>query len=496
VPGSFARCRAGIEALVRHRVPLGLKSTLTLYNVGELEAMRQMAHNWELPFSAAWLLSKRRDRADSEVEDCRMSARECVALEAADQASASDWTETALRESDPGIDPIFYCQAGKAAFVINSRGEMNPCIDLTQPGARPLEIGFGAAWEKVQRFVDSAPPVSEECAACDARVYCPCCPAWSQLETGTLTQPVPYLCEIARERKKRYNKSVIISITIADIEIELISPLSDAELGIVQRLGPFSRATDKPLAHVTVRWNESLGPPVPRGKLIYDPGSIWKMYRDGDDCYAEISYHGEDETAQVQSVLRANPTWDALTLTEQRRGESWQSLLNLGAGELILRTAILFTGGLVFHSSGLDDNGRGIVFVGHSGAGKSTQLEIWSRETGVIAMNDDRIAVRVNEKGAVCYGTPWGGTADIAKNHAAPLCAIIVLEQASENAIEPILPSAAASLLAARAFLPYWDGTLMERAFANLNTILTYVPIYRLRCRPEPAVISLVRSVL
>ena len=98
VPGSYARCCAGIEALVEHRVPLGLKSTLTRRNVGELEAMRQMAHAWGLPFSAGWLLSKRRDGALSEVEDCRMSAADCVALEATDRASADEWTEAALRE--------------------------------------------------------------------------------------------------------------------------------------------------------------------------------------------------------------------------------------------------------------------------------------------------------------------------------------------------------------------------------------------------------------
>jgi hypothetical protein len=39
------------------------------------------------------------------------------------------------------------------------------------------------------------------------RDFCPSCPAWSQLETGTLTDPVPYLCDIARERKERYGRS-------------------------------------------------------------------------------------------------------------------------------------------------------------------------------------------------------------------------------------------------------------------------------------------------
>jgi radical SAM protein with 4Fe4S-binding SPASM domain len=204
VPGSYARCCAGIEALIKHRIPLGLKSTLTRQNVNELEAMRELAHSWGLPFFGSWLITKRRDGNLSDVENCRMSAAECVALETGDRASASEWTEAALRESSLGTDSNFYCQAGKAAFVINPQGEMNACIDLIQTAARPLDIGFRAAWEKVQHFVDSAPPPDSACLACEMRAFCPRCPAWSMMETGTLTKPVPYLCEIARARKERY----------------------------------------------------------------------------------------------------------------------------------------------------------------------------------------------------------------------------------------------------------------------------------------------------
>jgi radical SAM protein with 4Fe4S-binding SPASM domain len=204
--GSHARCCAGIEALVKRRVPLGLKATITRRNVDELDAMRQMAHDWGLPFSAGWLLSRRRDGTLSDVAACRLPAAECVALEATDRASASEWTEAALRESTLGPDRNFFCQAGQAAFVVNPWGEMNACIDLPRPAARPLETGFGAAWERVQRYVDSAPPMAPVCLACDARGYCQRCPAWSALETETLTEPVPYLCEIARARKERYGQ--------------------------------------------------------------------------------------------------------------------------------------------------------------------------------------------------------------------------------------------------------------------------------------------------
>ena len=294
-----------------------------------------------------------------------------------------------------------------------------------------------------------------------------------------------------------------IPILIAEMAIELRSPLSAAELGIEERLGPFFGEAPHPVSRVALRWEESADAPEPRGTLIYDPGSIWRMYRDGSEFNAAITYHDENDPVQTHSVLRANAAWNDLTLIEQRsvpsynpRGTAWQSVLNVGAGELLFRTAILFTDGLVFHASGIDDHGKGIVFVGHSGAGKSTQACLWTEEKGVIAMNDDRVAVRVNADTAMCYGTPWGGTANIARNHAAPLRAIILLEQAPENKMEQLAPAEAAPLLLARTFLPYWDAPLVQRALANLNTILARTPLFRLRCRPEKAVIPLVRAAL
>jgi len=203
VRGSYAACCAGIEALVSHRVALGVKTTLTLRNAGELEAMRQMARDWGVPFSASWLLSRRPDGGPSGAEDWRLSAAEGVALETTDRASADEWTELALKETTAGGPDCFNCRAGKAAFVIDAAGHMNVCSLLTQPAARPLEDGFTEAWKQVCRYVDAAPPLSSECRTCAARAYCGRCPAWSMMETGTMTGPVPYLCEIARARLER-----------------------------------------------------------------------------------------------------------------------------------------------------------------------------------------------------------------------------------------------------------------------------------------------------
>ncbi len=204
VPGSYGRCCKGIDLLLKNRIPLGLKATLTKQNIGELDAMRQMAHSWGLPFSGAWLLSKRRDGYSSNAENCRLSADDCVKLESTDPISVKEWTEVALQEPSRPEERSFYCQAGRASFLINALGEMNVCVDLPFPRSLPLEIGFSKAWQEVQKYVDSAPPVSPLCLSCDVRAYCPWCPAWSLMETGNLAEPVPYLCEIARARKRQY----------------------------------------------------------------------------------------------------------------------------------------------------------------------------------------------------------------------------------------------------------------------------------------------------
>jgi len=208
VPGSFAACLNAIEALVSRLVPLGLKTTISRQNVHELEEMRKMAHDWGLPFSGGWLLHKRPDGQVSDVEDCRLSTVDCVALEASDRASAIENAEAAHRESSPENDGNFYCAAGRTVFAVNPVGEMNACLNLPHPAASPLEIGFQAAWKQVGRFVNSVPPLSQECRSCDKRVFCGRCPAWSLMETGTYNKPVSYWCEIALARKKLYSKQL------------------------------------------------------------------------------------------------------------------------------------------------------------------------------------------------------------------------------------------------------------------------------------------------
>ena len=288
---------------------------------------------------------------------------------------------------------------------------------------------------------------------------------------------------------------------IADLTLTVESPLPFEEIGLPGRLSPFGVPPPTPASNIVIRWEgvRHLSP-LPANELIYDPKHMWRMFkgRDGCETLLDIDNTSRWNTRPPKARLEVNNTWERALLLERMvtRNQQFSTILPVGPSELIIRTRIIFNDGLMFHACGLDDNGRGLLMVGRAGAGKSTQGLLWAQEDGVVVLSDDRVAVRLNTDGVTIYGTPWGGTANIARNHQVPLSAILLLEKAHKNELVPLSPAETVPLLAARAFLPYWNAELLTRAFDVLDRLLAQIPVYRLRCRPEPAVIPLVRSVL
>lgn len=98
---------------------------------------------------------------------------------------------------------------------------------------------------------------------------------------------------------------------------------------------------------------------------------------------------------------------------------------------------------LLIHSASAIINGQGFLFVGHSGAGKSTTMEMLKKaaQSGDIEVEilcDDRNIVRKSDKGWRVYGT-WshGDVSDVSAADA-PLYAVCFIEQSCANDIQRI----------------------------------------------------------
>jgi ABC-type cobalamin/Fe3+-siderophores transport system ATPase subunit len=90
------------------------------------------------------------------------------------------------------------------------------------------------------------------------------------------------------------------------------------------------------------------------------------------------------------------------------------------------------------HSAAAVVKGQGLVFVGHSEAGKSTTMEMLkARHMGEI-LCDDRNVIRRWPTGWRVHGTWSHGTIDNVSGSSAPLKAIIFLIKAPHNEIRPL----------------------------------------------------------
>ncbi len=203
VPGSYARCLQGLDRLLARGLPVVLKSTLTCANAHELSAMRELAESRGVLFVAGAVLFSRIDGQPWRDEGIRLSAEDAARLAAQDMAARK--VDPELRQNARRPEPVgaYRCPAGRSRYLVDSGGAMHVCSLLRQPGAKPLEVGFAQAWRQLGEFVAATPPADAECQDCSLRPYCSRCPGWSYRETGSLTAPVPYLCQLAEVMRAR-----------------------------------------------------------------------------------------------------------------------------------------------------------------------------------------------------------------------------------------------------------------------------------------------------
>ncbi len=136
--------------------------------------------------------------------------------------------------------------------------------------------------------------------------------------------------------------------------------------------------------------------------------------------------------------------------------------------------------GCYLHSDGINMDGKGFLFVGHSGAGKSTIATLLQDKAEILC--DDRMIVRKWPEGYVIHGNWSHGTLPIVSANAAPLRALFFLEQAEENSILPIDNRMdSISRLLGCLIKPMVTREWWEKMLTLIEDIADTVPCYRLR---------------
>ena len=261
-----------------------------------------------------------------------------------------------------------------------------------------------------------------------------------------------------------------------------------------------------------VGWVADLAPTP--GRAIFDSGATWRLYQHEDGLQFDfIATDRPYKRLFVDSLFRR-----ASLEMSAAYFDAFPHLadpLGYPLDELLIMHRLTQEKAIELHSCGIvRPDGTGNLFVGHSGAGKSTTTRLWTEREDVEILSDDRIIVRRDDSvdgvgilrlrdrsaspcgcaaqddkpktsGMRMYGTPWHGEAMYASPGSAPLTRMFILEHGQGNVITRLPPSQAVAELFARSFVPFHRHEYVDSALDFLQELVAAVPCYHYAFEPN-----------
>jgi len=237
-----------------------------------------------------------------------------------------------------------------------------------------------------------------------------------------------------------------------------------------------------------------------------ESGGVWALYRSQNNFKLTLTSPRFGPVPYRVAVFDSDFTHGELYIRPLDLSGGQDSMVDQGADELpcydpteypldeVLFVMLLSRGrGVDLHACGIDLAGKGILFSGVSGAGKSTIAELWKKKK-VNLLSDDRIIVRRINGRLQMFGTPWHGDARASLPENVPLKAIYFLEQSKENKALPLDIADSAFRLMVRCFPTYYSKQGMEYTLDFITELAQEIPCYELQFTPDERAIDTVLS--
>ncbi len=220
----------------------------------------------------------------------------------------------------------------------------------------------------------------------------------------------------------------------------------------------------------------------------------WRMGRGADGGHV-LAIHVLPHEAPL-TVARFDPDFSGGDLLRRsgRHGAPTLFAFNYPCDQVAVLNALVPHGIAVVHAGAVSMDGRGILFCGKSGAGKTTMSRL-CRAAGATLLNDDRQFVWAENGTAWLAPTPWHGAEPEINPLRVPLRAIFHLAQAPANRATPLDGAWAAARLLGNTVAPFYRADAMEHSLAAMERITSLVPSFHLGFTPTPDAVHLCASI-
>jgi len=291
-------------------------------------------------------------------------------------------------------------------------------------------------------------------------------------------------------------------ITIAGItlRVDIESARQNAEPfpGGLRLIADYERflAADSDLPAINFVFSDLTVLPGSDYKYRFLSAGLWNLYYNDRNEFRIEFKKGADGVPLAFIDADLNKRTCTIIYTEDGRKDTEKRLLPFvyPVDEVLFINLLPSFNGIIVHACGIDDSGKGLIFTGVSGAGKSTTARLWSDEPGIKILSDDRIIIREADNKLYAYGTPWHGEVNVCDPGRVEIERIFFLEHSDKNYAKPLSAVDAATRMFVRCFPTFWDKEGMEFTLSFIDKIVKSIPCYELGFVPDKSALSFVRG--
>ncbi|MBP7731030.1 MAG: hypothetical protein KA114_05285 [Bacteroidales bacterium] len=222
-------------------------------------------------------------------------------------------------------------------------------------------------------------------------------------------------------------------------------------------------------------------------RTLITTGELWSIFTNGDTLYLKVFFpYDEDlKTGTLVFSLKSFP-WHLWIETEDNSFDP----LSYPLDGLLLYYLTVINGDIMIHASGVNYAGRGYVFSGISGKGKTTIAHLWEDE-GAGVIHDDRLIIRRSGDKYFFYNTPVYENDEPRESR---LDKMFLIEHGKENMIVPVSGSSAVSQVLANCIQHNWNMEIIAGSIKAVSLMCESIPVAKLYFKPDRNIVDFIKK--
>ena len=260
---------------------------------------------------------------------------------------------------------------------------------------------------------------------------------------------------------------------------ELRVAMETAESGIGFRVEDAYRAfVDRSPADAdcVLRWR--VGPVDPPSRPAFAESVLWRVWMHDDGSEETVFFWG-GEIPYLSLTFEPRFRAGRVVRVPERADPAVLDAGEYPFSEYVASRLLGRRGAVELHASAVVFGGLAYVFVGDSGAGKTTISRLAAAAGGHV-LTDDRTVIAIRDGVPHAWGTPWHGAGKQSSPGFAPVDALCLLVQDVENRVVPLAPAVAVKELFVRAIQSNVDRNEVEACLKTLEDLVAVRPLQRL----------------